>query len=458
MDLYTLSVLIPTIYLGIIILVQLILAIRVWWVFSHADEHNHHYNRNPRVSIIVPAYNEEVTIVDSIESMLSQNYINMDIIVINDGSTDKTLDVLKANYSLKKSKEHSDKLKERMATYNLHFSKFNEVYYDEAKDIIVIDKVNGGKSTALNAGIVLTDSEYVLGVDADTILRKDAITNTLRKKDKDVDGVSCMIGIANGNPFDTDNIQPLFPKKWLLRRQWLEYLTSFVLWRSGNNAFKKVTVIPGAYSFIRRSAILEVGGYKRNYLAEDGELTLNLIKNGYKIQFISEFMAWTECPESIKGLGKQRLRWYRGTLQNMIEYRSLLFNPKQHWFISFFSIPFAWFADIIGGWVEVFTWCLMAFYLITGVAIDWVYFVSLWAFVIFMYSITMTLLLSFTHKKLYPKDHSSKIYRLIPIVMVETFSYHFLNLYWIIKAHINEYMKKEHVWNKLKRKGLKRKK
>lgn len=447
--------LVTTIYLLSILLIQLFLSIRVWWVFNHAEEHNHHYNRNPRVSIIVPAYNEEVTIIDSLESMLAQDYNNLDIIVINDGSKDDTLNVLKNKYNLKSSREFSDRLKARMKEYpEFDCTAFNDVYYDKLKNIIVIDKKNGGKSTALNMGILLSDSEYTLNVDADTILRKDAISNTLRKKHKDSDAVSCMIGIANEHPLDEDDIQPLFPKMWLVRRQWLEYLTSFVLWRAGNDDHNCITVIPGAYGFIKRSALLDIGGYKKHYLAEDGELTLRLLKGGYKIQFIAEFLAWTEAPDNIRSLGKQRLRWYRGTLQNMIMHRDMLFNSKYGWFLSWFVIPFAWFADVFGSWIELISWIIMGVFISLGIHIDWGYFLLLWGGIILTYSLTMTFMLTFTNRKLKPKEHNSKIYRLIPIIMVETVSYHFLNLYWIIRSHINEYMNKEHKWNKFRRKGF----
>lgn len=451
--------LIPIIYLVVILGVQFVLAIRVWLIFKPHKEHNHYYNKNPRVSILIPAYNESVTIIDSVESMLKQDYKNYDIIVINDGSKDDTLQLLKDNYDLEESKEHFDRLTERIAeNTNFDATKFKNVYYDKNRDIIVIDSYNGGKSTALNAGILISNSDYTLNVDADTMIRKDAISNTVKKKEKDSDAISCMVGITNGNPFDEKLLDhPQIPSKWLVRRQWLEYLTSFVLWRVGETDWKSITVIPGAFGFIRREALIAIGGYKRNFLAEDGELTLNLLKNGYKIQFISEFMAWTEVPETVKSLQEQRLRWYRGTLQNNIKYKDMLFNPKYNKFFSFFSLPFTWFSDIIGGWVEVVCWIIMTYYACVNANVDWAMFLGIWFVVILIYSTTMVFMLGFVHNKLYPKDHVSRIYRMIPIVMVETFTYHFLNLYWLLRSHINEYMKKKHNWNKFSRKGFSKK-
>lgn len=451
--------LIPNIYLIVILGVQFILAIRVWLIYRPHKEHNHYYNKSPRVSILVPAFNEDVTIIDSVSSMLEQDYKNYDIIIINDGSTDKTLQTLMDNYDLEESKEHFDRLTRRMDEYtNFDATKFKNVYYDKGRDIIVIDTHNGGKSTALNAGILLSDSEFTLNVDADTMLRKDAISNTVRKKEKDADAVSCMVGITSGNTFDDKLLDhPQIPSKWLVRRQWLEYLTSFVLWRVGDTEFKSITVIPGAFGFIKREVLLAIGGYKRNFLAEDGELTLNLLKNGYKIQFIAEFMAWTEVPETIAVLQKQRLRWYRGTLQNNLKYKDMMFNTKYNGFLSFFSMPFTWFSDIIGGWVEVICWSIMAYYAYVDANVNWTLFFFIWMLVMFVYSTTMVVMLGFVHKKLYPKEHTSRMYRMIPIVMVETFTYHFLNLYWLLRSHVNEYMKKKHNWNKFSRKGFTKK-
>lgn len=454
---YRIFLLIPILYLCIILLTQVFLAIRVWWVFTYDDEINHHYNRKPRVSIIVPAYNEEVTIIDSVESMLSQSYTNFEIIVINDGSKDETFNVLKEKFNLVKSNELTNKLKSRIEEYSdWDTGEFENVYEsNENSNIIVINKDNGGKSTALNMGILLSDSEYTLNVDADTLLHKRAISRTLRKKLVDVDAVSCMVGITNGNVFDDKLLDhPQIPDMWLVRRQWLEYLTSFILWRAGNNKHNSITVIPGAYGFIKREALLDVGGYKKKYLAEDGELTLRLLKGGYKIQFITEFLAWTEVPETIKTLEKQRLRWYRGTLQNMIEHRDMVFNKKYSWFLSYFTLPFSWFADIIGSWVELISWLILTLFVIFGVDVNWYYFFGEWLGIILMYSITMSIMLQFVHNKLYPRDHKSKMYRMIPIIFVETFSYHFLNLYWIIRSHFNEYTNEEHNWNKFSRKGF----
>lgn len=446
--------LVPNMYLAVVIGIQAVMSFRVWYVYTHSKEHNHHYNRKPRVSVVVPAYNEEVTICDSIDAILKQTYDHFDIIIINDGSSDSTLEKLITKYDLKPSKKLLEDYKSS-DKFDMDLSRVRGVYTGKDRKIIVIDQYNGGKSTALNAGTIMSDAEYVLNVDADTLLVSDAITNTLRKKNKNSDAVSCMVGIINGNTFNNETIKhPYIPDKWLVRRQWLEYLSSFILWRAGTKRHNAITVIPGAFGLIRRQAIIIVGGYKRKCLAEDGELTLNLIKSGYRVQFIAEFMAWTEVPESLEALAKQRHRWYRGTFQNMIMHKDLFFNPKYNFVLSFLVIPFVWFADILGSWIELITWILLGVYLILEIPINWEFLLFIYAAILIVYSISMAAMVQFVKRKLTPRNSGGQFRRLIIIVFLELFSYHFLNLFWIIKAHISEFLGSEYKWNKLKRKGF----
>lgn len=447
--------LVPNLYMVIVIGIQAVMSFRVWYVYTHSKEHNHHYDRNPRVSIVVPAYNEEVTICDSVNSLLNQTYLNLDIIIINDGSKDHTLDKLIDTYRLTKSQELADHWATRYPG-TMALSRVRGFYTDKAGKILLIDQANGGKSTALNAGILLSDSEYVLNVDADTLLVSDAVTNTLRKKNVHSDAVSCMVGIINGNTFSNENVKhPVISSKFLVRRQWLEYLSSFILWRAGTKRHNAVTVIPGAFGLIRREAILKVNGYKKECLAEDGELTLNLIKHGYRVQFIAEFMAWTEVPESIHTLGKQRLRWYRGTFQNMIMHRDMLFSRKYDFVLSFVVLPYIWFADVLGSWVEVITWFMLGYYLVMDIPVNWTYLITIYSLILITYGISMTAMIQFIKRKLVPREEKSRFKRLIIIVLLELFSYHFLNLFWILRSHVRELLGTKHNWNKIKRKGFK---
>ena len=417
-------------YSLIILGVYLITSIKLWFRYKEPEVVNGE-SYKPMVSIIVPAYNEEVSIVESIRSISMQDYPNREIIIVNDGSTDNTLQKI-------------------IDTFNLRY--VDGVW--RGWDIKVVTTENRGKWSALNTGLRLSKGEWVLNVDADTILIKNAITRTVQLLREDTDAVSCFIGVANQNKIVDGKIQTnSIPKNWLARIQWLEYIRCFLLWRTANDKHNATLVLPGAYSFMKRSFVLELGGYKEGFLSEDMELTMNIIKNGGKIQFISEFLAWTEVPENLRDLTKQRLRWYRGGLQNLIKYWRMLFSRKRSKFVGFYMLPFLWFADVFGIWVELFGLIQLFIYYYMGIPIEWnLVWLSI-TIIVSMYYISMLSLVWFAKRKIF-KGKSIGLGRVLPVILLEPISYHFINLYWMLKSHTNQYLHIRGKWNKFKRKGF----
>lgn len=446
-------------YSLIILGVYFFASIRVWFTYKPSPFLNIVYNRKPKVSILLPAYNEEISIVDSVKSILKQTYDNIDIIIVDDGSTDDTKDKLIQNFDLKKSKILKSFIDNKIKSFNdLYTSEIFDVFINDRLKITLISTINGGKSSALNIGTIYSESEFILNVDADTILVKDAIENTLRMMREDTDAVSSFIGIINDNEIqDGEIVKHEIPKKILPRIQWLEYMRSFILWRTANDNQNATLVMPGAYSFVKRNLLLEINGYKHGYLSEDMELTMNIINKGWKIQFISEFFAWTEVPENLDSLTKQRLRWYRGGLQNLIKYKNLLFNKNKNWYVSFYMIPFLWFADVIGIWVELIGILQIFLLLILDISVNWNLFFLSWMIIAVLYYMSMTLIILFTKYKIQKQNENFKLYRIVPVIIFEIFTYHFLNLFWMIKSHLNEYIGRDKKWNKFKRKGFLRK-
>lgn len=440
-------------YMVLITFAYIFVIIKVWFTHKAAPLLMTEYNKNPKVSIVVPAYNEEVTIIDSVESMLHQTYENIEIFVVNDGSTDRTAELMIKHFKLIKNN-----LKD---TINQNEKLHPEIYTTEVIDtysngkVTLINKANGGKGSALNVGLLATDSEYVLNVDADTFLIKDAISTALKKKREDIDVVSCMIGVLNGNTIEKGEvITPHVPKRILPRIQWLEYVRSFLLWSTSNEDKEFCLVVSGAFALIKRSVVLNVNGYLKDHLAEDMDITLNIIKNGGKIQFISEFLAWTEVPENMKSLTNQRLRWYRGGLACILAYKSFLFNTNYKKTLGFFMIPFVWFSEVFGPWVELAGWIQLIVYAIIGIPIDWNTFFICWIIVLGFHYLYMTGLLLFVHVKLNHNKVGMKLYRCIPILMVEVFTYHFINLYWMVRSHSRQYMGAAVSWDKFSRQGF----
>jgi len=184
-------------YTLLIFVVYIWMAIKAWRTFRPAPYIDPELRYRPKVSIIVPAYNEEVTIIDSIESMRCQDYDNFDIIVVNDGSSDDTLNKVVTTYGMTRCKVNVKQFAKKYD--NIYVTEVRGIYQTADRSITIIDKANGGKSSASNVGCLLSDAEWVLAVDADTLLVKNAISETLKKKRPDVDAVSAMIGVVNGN-------------------------------------------------------------------------------------------------------------------------------------------------------------------------------------------------------------------------------------------------------------------
>lgn len=255
-------------------------------------------NYTPFVSVVIAAYNEEKVIGKTIESILSSNYPAFEILIIDDGSKDGTATVVHASYS-------------------------NNPF------VRLVTKENGGKSSAVNLGIKKAQGEIVVVLDADTLIAENAISLLVNHfKDENVAAVSGNVKVGNKGNLLT---------KW----QHIEYVTGFNLERRAFAALNCITVVPGAIGAWRKSAVEEAGYFQEDTLAEDTDITLTLLRNGKKIEFEEKAYAFTEVPEDIKSLAKQRYRWIYGTLQCLWKHRGALFNKKNH-SLGYIALPNMW--------------------------------------------------------------------------------------------------------------------
>lgn len=243
----------------------------------------------PKVSIIVPAYNEEVNIVSSLQNLLKQTYPNFNIIMVDDGSKDST------------------------------YEKALEAFPDHPK-LKIFTKSNGGKATALNFGISETDAEYVVCIDADTKLQQDAVKYMIAR-------------FLNSNPEEkiaavAGNVKVGNRVNWLTKWQAIEYTTSQNFDRLAYAHINAITVIPGAIGAFKRSVIIEAGGYSSDTLAEDCDITVKILKAGYTVANENRAVAVTEAPETVKQFLKQRFRWTYGIMQMFWKQRQTFLNPK----------------------------------------------------------------------------------------------------------------------------------
>ncbi len=238
-----------------------------------------------RVSIIVPAFNEELVIIKSIQSLMRQSYPFIEIIVVDDGSTDQT-------YKLAK---------------NLEFDRPNQ-------SLLVLTKPNEGKAKALNFGIEKSSGELIMVVDSDSALSNNAVelmVNYFNEQE---------IGAVAGSVFISNRVNTI------TKLQALEYIEGLNMVRNGQAFFSLVSIIPGPIGMFRKSAILAVEGYENDTFAEDADLTMKLIGAGYKIEFEAGAIAYTEAPEGLLDLIKQRYRWTRGILQSLKKHKARLWQ------------------------------------------------------------------------------------------------------------------------------------
>ena len=257
----------------------------------------------PKVTIIVPAYNEDVTIATSIKSLVNQTYKNLEIIIMDDGSKDKTYEIAK---------------------------KFEGKF--KGKDIKVLTKKNGGKSRALNFAIERSKGDLIMCVDADSKLEPDAVALMVRYfQDPEIAAVAGSVFVSNRT-----NI--------LTKLQALEYIEGLNMVRNGQAFLKLVNIIPGPIGMFRKSDIVEIGGYAHDTFAEDADLTLKLIGKNRKIDFEPEAVAYTEAPDELLDLLKQRYRWTRGILQAIRKHSHNLWHWKNFnfsfvlWYMLFEAI------------------------------------------------------------------------------------------------------------------------
>lgn len=254
-------------------------------------------NFTPFVSIIVPVYNEGVTLRDSITSLLNLDYDNYEIIIVNDGSTDDSI---------------------KVAESFVGFQKGNKT---EVK-VSLINKLNGGKAKALNAGIQYSDADFVLCMDGDSILSPDTLKKSMRHfANKEVGAVAGNVKIQNR-------------RKWITDLQALEYIQGLNLARSAQGHIRMVNIIPGPIGVFRKEALAETGFYSSDTFAEDADITLKILSLGWEIEY--EPMAWalTEAPVTVHQLLKQRYRWTRGILQAIRKHKKYLYNPTKNFYNS----------------------------------------------------------------------------------------------------------------------------
>jgi len=406
------------------------------------------------ISILVPAYNESGNIIESVESLLKLQYPEYDIIIINDGSRDDTLQQLIDHFNLNKTEIYFEQ--------QIEHQEIKAIYKTtDLKSLIVIDKENGGKADALNAGINVAETDLFCAIDADSILEQNVLKKLMQTfiEHKNTVAAGGVVRVINGCKIENREIEKInTPKNFWARLQSVEYIRAFLFGRVGWDFYNSLLIISGAFGIFDRKAVLEVGGYLNDTVGEDIELIVrlhsyHLRKNTeYSIRFLPEPICWTEVPTDYTSLKNQRNRWHRGLADSLWRHKYMLFNPRyKH--IGMFVMPFFFFFELFAPFIQIISYVYLVF-ILTMPAIFNLTFIYLFLAVTIIYSMIISLI-SIIAEEIAFKSYSSfnDILVLSCYSFIENLGYRQIHSWWQIKGLI-DFLKGDKNWGDMIRKGF----
>lgn len=458
-------------FLAIIIILYIIISGLSSWEFISYFRNNKHFNYNdiisyphlPTISVIAPAYNEQQTIVDNIKCLLSLNYPYLEIIIVNDGSSDDSLKRIIKTFSLIKIS--------RAIPKDISCKKIRGVYKSTNSafsNLLVVDKENGGKGDSLNAGINISRSKLFLAVDVDSIIEPDALLKMvkpfLEQTEKRVIASGGVVRIANSCQIERGRVvKVIYPTEFLAKFQVLEYFRAFTLGRMAWSRINGLLIISGAFGLFDRKLAIRAGGYDITTVGEDLELVVRMRRymhekklGKYIVAFIPDPLCWTEVPSSLKSLYRQRNRWTRGAIDTISKHAKLFFNPK-YGRMGLVSFPYWVFIEWLGPLVEA-TGLIYIILLIVNGLVDYSIFIH---FAIFaysfslMYSLFAILIESISYNKYKGTRYLANI---ILFSIIEIFIYHPIIVFSSVMGNIDYFFRnRTTTWGKMKRTGFDKK-
>lgn len=419
------------------------------------------YKKLPTISIIAPCYNEGKSIVQNIRSLLSIYYPGVEVIVVNDGSKDD---------SLLKAIEHYQLVQVDMVVDNkLKSSPIRGVYKSvnsSYSNLIVVDKYNGGKADALNAGINVSRSDLFLAIDVDCIIEPDAIIKMVKpfleeESGKKVIATGGVVRVANSCEIKDGIITKVnYPKNIWAKFQVLEYFRAFTLGRMAWSRINGLLIISGAFGLFDRKVAMEVGGYDTTTVGEDLELVVRMRKymtkvkkTKYKVAFIPDPLCWTEVPSSLKILARQRNRWTRGAIDTIFKHKEMIFNWR-YGRIGLISFPywvcFEWLAPVIE-----FVGLIYFFIMLSLGMVDLKLFFILLMFV-FFFALAFSTFAIFYEAYLFNKYKGYKfLFQSVFIAIAEMVFFHPLNMWFSLTGNYSYFIKNnKKSWGNMTREGF----
>ena len=412
----------------------------------------------PGITIIAPAYNEGLTIVENIRSLLSLQYVNYEVMVVNDGSKDDTLQKMIEAYDLEKIERKIDPDWRSKPIRGIYKSKQRSF-----SKLTVIDKENGGKSDALNTGIQLSEMKYVGCIDVDCLLLPDALLHVVKsffqRTKKKVIAVGGVIRIANSCKISGGKLEEIrLPKNWLAKFQLLEYTRSFLLGRMAWGRIDSLLIISGAFGFFDRQIALAVGGYDTGTVGEDMEIVFRMRRYmherniPYTVEYIPDPLCWTEVPESAKILVNQRDRWARGNLETLYTHKDMFFNPK-FGRLGMLSYPYWFFYEWLAPLLEFFGFFTIILFYFLGI-INWEFFLAI-TLTVYTFSVMFSFYAILWDVYSYNQYKKTRdILLLMFCAIIEPFVFHPIVVWSAVRGNYKKLFKINSGWGSQVRKGF----
>jgi cellulose synthase/poly-beta-1,6-N-acetylglucosamine synthase-like glycosyltransferase len=406
------------------------------------------------VTVVAPAYNEEPTIVEVTQSLLTLEYPDYQVVIVNDGSKDRTLELLTETFELVPAP--------RAPSSDIETAPVRGTYRSTRHpNLLVVDKVNGGsKADAINAGLNFVRTPLFLIIDSDSLLESQALTRVSRPflEDDRTIAAGGIVRIVNGSAVRSARVVDVrMPRNLLARFQVLEYLRAFHAGRVGWAALNATMIISGAFGLFRRSAVADVGGLNTDAIGEDIDLTIRLHRqcreNGqpYRIVYIPDPVVWTEGPEDLKSLAGQRKRWQRGLIQVLARNIRVLLNPR-YGTMGTLAFPYYFFFEMLGPVVEVAGYVAFAATIILGLG-SAPYILAFLALAIALGVALSVAAVGLEELTFCRYRRTSDLVGLFWLAIIENIGYRQLNSLWRIKGTF-DYFRRAEGWGEMPRKGF----
>lgn len=412
----------------------------------------------PAISVVAPAYNEEVIIIENVTSLLTLDYPNFEVIIVNDGSKDKTLELLVLEFDLVEIPfPYIEKV--RCRPVKRIFRSTNQQYHR----LTVVDKENGGtKADAMNAGINIAKYNYFINTDVDCILASDTLSKVILPvldSTVPVIAVGAVMRMVNGCEVkDGKIVEVKSPKKFIPIFQETEYLRSYLLAKMGWSFFNLIPNISGGFGLFDKDVVINAGGYDSDSHAEDMDMTFRMVAymrdhdKKYRIVQIPDTCCWTEGPPNLKVLARQRTRWGRGLLQIFVVHKRMLFNRK-FGRLGLIIMPYALLFEFFAPLIEAVGLIVLLVLVLTGQLNS----ETFWLMLLFVYMVGVTMsLFTISLDLMVKKQYKSysEYFKLALFSSFEAILYHPFIVFFSIKGYIEFLVKRDFSWGDMTRQGF----